>query len=285
MNILKKECTGLAPTPNGKAVPKREKYSWAQSCDPGRFLLIPKHDLNIDGTYQREEVSKMKVLEIARDWDWKLFGTLSVIQRPDGSFWVYDGGHRCRASFYRDDIAALPCMVFDAIDEKTEAKAFIGTNTMKSTVSAYHRHRASVKTGEPIALATQSIMEKHGYHPTQSNGKRFGFQAINCLQSLVKEDPQLAEKSFELCATIACDGEMISGEVLDGIFRCQKKLEGRASIFDAQITEKLRRETQTGIEMAIRREKHIMGKGGSAVRAKAILDLINKGRHRKISFD
>lgn len=248
-------------------------------------MLIEKKHLNIDGTYQREEVSKSKVIEIASEWDWKLFGTLSVIQRSDGTFWVYDGGHRCRASFYRDDIDSLPCMVFEAIDEKTEAKAFIGTNTMKSTVSAYHRHRAGVKTGEPIAMATQSIIEKHGYQPTQSNGKKFGFQAINCLQSLVKEDAQLAEKSFELCATIAADGEMISGEVLDAIFRCQKKLDGKASVFDSQIAEKLRRETQTGIEMAIRREKHIMGKGGSNVRAKAVLDLINKGRHRKISFD
>ena len=155
MNILNKQCKALAPTFGNAAasVSKREKFSWAEPCTPGTFLMIEKDALNIDGTYQREEVSKSKVLEIARDWDWKLLGTLSVIMRKDGTFWVVDGGHRCRASFFRDDIKELPCMVFEAEDEKTEAKAFVGTNTMKSSVSAYHKHRAAVKTGEPIAVA------------------------------------------------------------------------------------------------------------------------------------
>lgn len=287
MNILNKKCNALAPTfGNAKAsIPKREKFSWAQPCSPGDFKLIPKVDLNIDGSYQREEVSKEKVADIARDWDWKLFGTLSVVVRPDGSHWVYDGGHRCRASFLRDDITVLPCMVFRADDEKTEAKAFIGTNTMKSVVSAYHKHRASVKTGEPIALACQAIVEKYGYSVSQGNAKKFSFKAINTLQSLVKEDSALAEKSFGLCASICSGGEVISGEVLEGIFRCQKKAWGKLDVFDAQNSEKLRRESQAGIEIAIRREKHIMGKGGSAVNAKAILDILNKGKHRKVFFD
>lgn len=284
MNILNKQSLALAPIPNGLFSPKREKYSWAEPCCPGAFLMIKKDDLNIDGSYQREEVSKAKVLEIARDWDWKLFGTLSVIMRRDGTLWVYDGGHRCRASFFRDDITELPCMVFSPVDEKTEAKAFIGANTMKSAVSAFHKHRAAVKTGEDIALAAQSILDKHGYIPMQWASKKYGFAAINALRSQVKVDRVLAEKVFSACANIAVNGEQISGEVLDAVFTCQKKLEGKADILTNGHLERLKRETLPGIEAAIRREKHIVGKGGVAISAKAILDVLNKGKQRRLSF-
>lgn len=286
MNILNKQCKALVPTfGNASAsVFKREKYSWAEPCEPGTFLMIKKDELNIDGSYQREEVSKDKVMEIARDWDWKLFGTLSVIMRKDGTCWLYDGGHRARASFLRDDITELPCMVFESADEKTEAKAFIGANTMKSVVSAYHKHRASVKTGEPIAMAAQSILDKHGYFPTQTAPKKYGFAAISALQSQVKEDRNLAEKVFAVCANIAQDGETISGDVLTAIFTCQKKLEGKVDILKGSHFDRLFRETLPGIEAAIRREKHIVGKGGAAVSAKAVLDVLNKGKKRRLSF-
>ena len=246
--------------------------------------MINKYDLNIDGSYQRDEVSKSKLVEIARDWDWKLFGTLSVIIRKDGTFWVYDGGHRCRAAFYREEITELPCMVFEGEDEKTEAKAFIGTNTMKSVVSAYYKHLAAVKTGEPIALAAQSILEKHGYFMVKSLPRKYGFAAINSLQSQVKEDRRLAEKVFAACASMAQDGEQISGEVLDAVFTCQKKLEGKVDILTNGHLERLKRETLPGIEAAIRREKHIVGKGGAVISAKALLDVLNKGKQRRITF-
>lgn len=247
--------------------------------------MIKKDDLNIDGSYQREEVSKSKVMDIARDWDWKLFGTLSVVMREDGTFWIYDGGHRCRASFLRDDITKLPCMVFDAENEKTEARAFIGTNTMKSTVSAYHKHRAVVKTGEPIAVAVQSILDKYGYFLTLNGTRKNGFAAISTLQSQVKENRVLAERVFAVSVSIAQDGEMISGGVLDAIFTCQKKLEGKADILTNGYLERLKRETLPGIEAAIRREKHIVGKGGAVIAAKALLDVLNKGKQRRITFN
>jgi len=287
MNILNKQCNALAPNfgRTHAPTPKREKFSWAEPCSLGTFIMIKKQDLNIDGSYQRDQVSKSKVLDIARDWDWKLFGTLSVIMRKDMSFWVYDGGHRCRASFLRDDITELPCMVFQADDEKTEARAFVGANTMKSIVSAYHKHRAAVLTGEPVAVMAQSILEKNGYFAAQCSSTKYGFAAINALLSQVKEDAVLAEKVFTACAIIGQDGEPFSGELLDAMYVCQKKLEGKADIFKGEHIERLKTETLSGIESAIRREKHIAGKGGANICAKAVLDLLNKKRKRRLLFN
>ena len=246
-------------------------------------MMIRKEDLNIDGSYQRDEVTKAKVMEIARDWDWKLFGTLSVIRRADKSFWIYDGGHRCRASYFRDDILELPCMVFDASDEKTEAKAFLGANLMKSNVSAFHKHRAAVVIKDPIAVAVESIITKHGYYVCDGPAS-YGFIAVHTLHTLVKDDAVLADRAFGVCSEIAKDGESFSGEVLSALFTCQKKLLGIADIFSDSHLDRLKNETIPGIDAAIRREKHIVGKGGAVVGAKAVLDVLKKKKKRRLSF-
>lgn len=286
MNILDKTNRSQAPVfgSTEHQVPKREKFSWAQPSDPGVFLMVKKQDLNIDGAYQRDAVSETKVREIASGWDWRLFGTLSVILRPDQTLWVYDGGHRCRASFLRDDITELPCMVFEADSIIDEAKAFLGTNMLKTFVSAYHKHKAGVLSGEPLSQATQAIIEKHGY-TTGSTNRKTDFAAINTLRQLVQENAELADRAFGACAEIASKhGDEIPGEVLKALFRCQSKLGDRVNIFAGELFEKLCRESMPGIDSAIRREKAIVGKGGAVVGAKAVLDLLNKGKHRKIHW-
>lgn len=286
MNILNKTNRSHAPVCGSltNQTPKREKFSWSKPCDPGTFLLVRKEDLNIDGSYQREQVSESKVRTIAREWDWKLFGVLSVILRPDGTLWVYDGGHRCRAAFLRDDILDLPCMVFEVSDKVDEARAFLGSNLIKTFVSAYHKHRAAVITGEPIAIAAQAILNKYGYVTTCTASKT-GFAAINTLRMLVKEDAEMAERVFAACVDIAGPNQdPISGDVLEGLFRCQKKLEGKADILTNGHLEKIKKETLAGTEAAMRRERHIVGRGGAVVSAKAILDILNKGKKRKLTW-
>ena len=286
MNILNKTNRSIAPTfgnaSNGVA--KREKFSWAKPSEPGMFLMVRKEDLNIDGSYQREEVSALKVREIASEWDWKLYGVLSVVLRPDGTLWVYDGGHRCRAAFLRDDITELPCMVFEVGDRIDEARAFLGTNLIKTFVSAYHKHRAGVMTGEPVAKVAAAILNKHGYTAATA-GRKTELAAINTLQKIAKEDAETAERVFGACVVLAGKNQdAITGNVLEGLFRCAKKLEGKADILANGHLEKLAKETLPGIEAAIRRERHIAGKGGATIAAKAILDLLNKGKQRRLTF-
>jgi len=286
MNILNKTNKSQVPVCGNlkNQVPKREKYSWSKPCSPGTFLLVSKEDLNIDGTYQREQASEAKVREIAREWDWKLYGALSVILRPDGSMWIFDGGHRCRAAFLRDDITELPCMVFAVGDHTDEARAFLGTNLLQSAVTAYHKHRASVITSEPTALAAQAILTKYGYVVARAASKN-GFAAIGTLRKIVKEDARTADRVFSACVELAGNHQdPISGEVIEGLFRCQRRLEGKADILSNGNLEKLKKETLPGIEAALRREKHIAGRGGAMVGAKAILDMLNKGKHRRLTW-
>jgi len=286
MNILKKEDNSVATTfGHNRGVTKRGLFSWASDSRPGSFRMIPKTKLNIDGDYQREQVSEAKVIDIAAHWDWRLFGALSVVQREDESFWVIDGGHRGRASFRRDDVTKLPCMVFTCESIKDEAKAFMGTNTFVSTVSAFNKHRAALLAGEPQALAVQALLEKHGYRASSGSAASYTFSALNTLRRVLRENAELAEEAFALCVEATDAGGTIHGEVILGLFTCAKKLEAKTNVFEGVNRDKLIAAGVTGILINIRREKHIVGRGGSLVAAKAILDLLNKGKQRRLSFD
>lgn len=286
-DILDKRNRSVAPYPTQNAsveagVLKREKFSWANPGPAGTFMMIAKEELHVDDTYQREEVSRQKVLTIARDFDWKLFGVVSVVMRENGSLWIYDGGHRTRATFYRDDITEIPCMVFDSTGVQSEAKAFIGKAKLKSNVSAYHTYRASVVAGEPVALQTNAILEKHGYRPSNDSDTRFGLNAIGTLQSMVKQSPERADKIFELCVDIGEDGEQPKAEVMRGLFELHKKLDGKVNILNGEIRKKLKIAGIEQLRQKIKNEKYISGIGGARIEAKAILDYINKGRKKKI---
>ena len=287
MNILDK--TDRSQTPVfGQAdvqVSKKDKCLWNEPGAFGAFRSIAKQDLNIDGRYQRGQVSEVKVRKIARLWDWKLFGVISVIARIDGTFWVYDGGHRVRAAFLRDDIVSVPCMVFPGETLEEEAEAFLGANLLKSNVSAYSQHRAQVVVGEPIAIAAKKILDKHSYTST-ATARSNGFAAISTLKAIIKEDEVTAARVFAACVDIAGGfKDPISGEVVDGLFRCQRKLGNRVDILAGAYLEKLKKETLPGIEAVIRREKHLAGKGGAYVAARGILALLNKGRQKNLRWD
>ncbi len=283
-NILDKEKKDKIITPRGTSLDKVNRYAWFSESRPGVFMEIEKHRLNIDGRYQREKISNDKVLTIASEWDWKLFNAISAIRREDGSLWVFDGGHRVRASFYRSDILYLPCMVFDACGVENEAKAFVAAGTMKTNISAHHRFKASICAKEPITLKTKAILDKHGYVASKSDNNKFGFQAISTLVKIVKEDSQLADKVFESCAMIANEDEQITSSVLAGLFLLAKRLNGKVDILASAYVNKLAKKGMAFINVAINREKHIMGIGGARVSAKAILDILNHGKRKKIKM-
>lgn len=286
-NILKKEDKSRVSVFGNSDVEinKREKYIWANPCTPGRFQWVAKDVLNIEGEYQRTEKSKPKVLHIAKNWDWKLCGTLLLAERNDGSLWVYDGGHRARAAFYRDDIKKLPCMIFKAESMQIEARAFIGANTIKSAVDAFHKYKAGIKAGEKESLMVKALLEKHGCRAAQSPGKLREINCIAALRKLLIEDSELADKTLCACIDIGEEDDRITRSVLCGIFRCAKKLEGRKDIFKPKIFAKLETAGLQGIQADIQREKYIVGKGGEAIEARAVLNIINKGKHRKITFE
>jgi len=256
---------------------KIERYKWKATGKVGTHMLIHKTDLTIDLSYQRENVSEKKVLDISRNWDWRLFGALSVVMRPDGAFCVYDGGHRLRAAENRDDIGDLPCMVFEISDLKDEANVFIGANTLKTSVSPYQKYHAAICAKDPIALAVKSILSDCNYEATANCGAGPGrkTKAIGTLMNQTRYDAYSARLVFELCSEIT-DGSVIQGTLLRPLFFLV--VNGVTDILSGIDRKKLVTLGSEVLDLAISREKHLQGLGGERVEAKAIIGALNKGR-------
>lgn len=281
-NILDKKDKSLYTAFGGVAVSKVERFNWRAVGKKGQFSQISKHLLNIDGRYQREQVRPLKVLEIAKNWDWAMLGSISVVQRDDGSYWVFDGGHRTRAAFYRDEIDELPCMVFKFSDLSEEAKVFLGKNLMTTTVNAIDKFKASVCAEDENALATKELIKSFGLKVSRKATKSTDVKCIKTVQEMVAENHDLARRCVGFVLQVA-DGEPLSASCLRGLFALCQHFSGRVDIL-AKYGEKLSRYSQKEMEVRMRQMKAECGKGGAKIEALAIMDLINKGKRNKLSW-
>jgi len=289
-NILDKADLSQADHPQGRGqISKIEKYGWVSGAEEGVHTKLPKQDLNIDIRYQREEISKKKVLDIARAWSWLAFGTISVIYRKgvngsDSTYWVFDGGHRTRAAFLRDDIKMLPAMVHRLEDVSEEAKAFIARNTLTSNVSAYDRFNAKVTANEHIPVVTNRVLEEFGLQLVKGghNGSQY-FSAIGALQQCVSVDEPETRRVLRFCQELAGDS-CVTGKVLESMFLIQRHFRDRDIDVINKYGHKIRRHSQKEIEVKMNQFATLAGKGGVVTFAKAILELINHRTRRKLMW-
>jgi|APSaa5957512622_1039677.scaffolds.fasta_scaffold08381_3 hypothetical protein len=266
-----------------KRMSKVERYKWPAPGTPGKFRWISKLDLKVDEVnYQRSRVPG-RVQKIQSKWDWCLVGVLSVAERPDGSLFIYDGGHRWEASLSRVDVQKLPCMVFPMRDLSEEAGAFLGINTTPANVPALNQHRAGVTAKDKTALAVQALLAKHGLRAARGgNGKAKDFGSIKTLGTLLRKNALLADAVLGVCATTsATDNTAISGEVLKGLF-CLCQTLGEPKVLTVKNRKTL---VAAGMKVAIQavsNQKYVEAhlRGGEATYARGLIELLNKSIRR-----
>jgi hypothetical protein len=281
-NILDKRDKSLAPTPGASAADKVVKFKWAKPTSPGQQMLLAKSVLNVDDRYQRGQTSHEAVKRIARDWDWSLFGVIKIAKRPDGTFWVFDGGHRTRAAFFRSDINDLPCIVFEWSDVADEARAFIAGARTSTRISSLDTFRAATVAMEPDACRTAALIKSLGMKVVQRATHQNELKCIHTIQNAVAENEEKATKCLQVCQVMAGD-EPISGSVFRALFCLAQHFNGRDVI--SEFSEPLQQLTQAEAEKAIRQLKAEIGKGGQTIAAKAIVGLLNKGKKtRKLAW-
>lgn len=282
-DILDKADKSLRPGLNNSVQVKRLTYKWSDKGDAGTFRWIYKGDLRCDGRYQRDAVSDKKISDIAANWDWLLLGTISVIEREDGSLWVFDGGHRVRASFYRDDIDMLPCLVHHVANVSEEAKAFVAKNTMLTAVSAHDRFKASVCANEDIAKKVRELIDENGLVLSKAATSR-GY--INCIGALIK----CAEMDFESLKTCLGflismgDDKPITGRLLLAMVCLHRHFKPKFDILD-RYGSKLAGNSFEVMEKKMTNFSMECGKTGYVIHAKGLLELINKGNRNRLSWD
>lgn len=140
---------------------KIERYDWRKAEDKPELKWVDVSKLHIDGQYQRTELKESTILAIARDFNWKAFGTISVMER-DGKFYITDGQHRVHAVKRRGDITKVPVNITKSNGVESEAMAFFEANSCRVAVGAYNKFRAMLVSGDELYVECNNMLERIG---------------------------------------------------------------------------------------------------------------------------
>ena len=270
-------------SPAGKAVTKVAAYGWSFSDKPGIMQPVAKELLHIDPDYQRLKINNVKVLSIARIWSWVKCGTLIVARRPDGTLFVVDGQHRKLAADKRSDITELPCIIFYALSVEDEARDFLAVNTGRTGVGTVDKFRAMLRYGDQAAVTVDAFIKANGYTISE-NARSEDQNSVKCIMQILrchKENPQVAERIFEMCAQIA-DGKKIDEKLYGGMFYLEKAIAPNHSLADYDYVPVLAKIGVPAILKSIGEARAFyVGDGGTRVWAIGIHRLVNKGRRTR----
>ena len=279
-NILDKTDVSMVKLGTGdKMVPKRERYNWKPLGRRGEFRLLSKHLIYIDGRYQRDQISDAKVMEIARNFDWTLFGVLLVVVRNDGTHWAIDGGHRLRGSLRRDDVDVLPCMVFGMEQLSDEAQAFLGNCLFRTAISAIAKHNASLCANDETANKVGSLLLDCGLEVKSACTTNRHVKCIKAITDMVAEDESLAGRVLRLSLSL-CGDSPVDSLVLKGLFFLARHFRPKFD-FLHEYGEKLSQFSQPELLKAINTARIELGLGGTRTIAIGILSLVNKNKTAK----
>lgn len=266
--------------PNCKTA-NAEMYKWKVKDVPGIFEWIALDRLHVDQVYQRTEIKRKRVADIAASWSWAACGAICVARREDGTLWVFDGQHRALAARKRGDITELPCLIFPAISIDQEADAYIRANTNRGPMRFVEKFKAMLVTGDPVAVQVQEMLDEFGYIASSQRGEG----RVSCLAALyraMERNPKACRRSFELCVELYDGGSMVDQVVaalnyLD--MHLQKQMD--STIAAATYRKKLLEIGAVEVERSIQQAIGYHGKSGEKVWADGIVRLLNKGRRTK----
>lgn len=239
--------------------------------------MVNKNMLNIDGRYQRE-ASLLKVMSIARNWDWSLFGTIGVAERSDGTLWVYSGGHRVRASFYRNDIKELPCMIFRLEDLSEEARSFLLGAITPSNICPFDRYKAMIAIQDSIALETKEILNELDVAVMKTANNERTLKCIQFVLDAVAINKHLAKRCLKLCI-VAAGENPIKERCLSAFFNLALHFKDRDIL--TEFADKIDRLSQDEILRKISSLEAETNSGGQKIYALSLMQLINKGKRTR----
>lgn len=279
------EVVQVSPKTPGRTVSKVERFKWVMQDAPGVYLEIPKQQLRVDLTYQREKRSIYKINNFAAEWSWAACGVLIVADR-DMEYYVVDGQNRLAAAMKRSDIRLMPCLVFPSSGVESEAFVWELSNMRRTFPNTRESHRAFLAQKKPEAMELQAMLDASRVRITDSKIPG-GVRAMGVLYQLhhgfkaelAKVLPVVAEASF-------AEGAQISQRALRGAVWIERRLKGE-SLADERLRRRFIEIGLTAIEMSITRTQALGNSQAATNRVCGLgmLAALNKGLRNKIVLD
>lgn len=188
---------------------------------------ISVDDLNISEAYQRTIVHG-RVNRIAKNLDQDAFGSLTVGERRDGSYWVVDGMQRLTAA-RKLGIIMVPCDVFDSEGQEHEARVFRLKNKERTNVSSMALFKAQLTEGDEQTLAIAETVKQAGLKlGLQDNSTKWPY--IRAVKALERSFQRVQSSGLLLALEIICEtwpGEdgALQGDLIEGMCWFVKKRE------------------------------------------------------------
>lgn len=207
-------------------------------------------DLNISDSYQRTIVPA-RVNRIAKNLDQDAFGSLTVGERGDGTFWVVDGMQRLTAA-RKLGIAMVPCDVFQSDGQEHEARVFRLKNQERTNVSAVCLFNAQLTEGDDQTLEIADVVRRSGLKIRLREDSGQGWPYIKAVKCLERSFQRVGSEGLATALRVlvsAWPGEdgAIQGDMIEGMAWFVKKHDG----FDeSRLVERLSKKSIAGIVRA-----------------------------------
>jgi hypothetical protein len=207
---------------------------------------ISVDELNISDAYQRTIVPA-RVSRIAKNLDQDAFGSLTVGERDDGTYWVVDGMQRLTAA-RKLSIAMVPCDVFKSEGQEHEARVFRLKNRERTNVTACALFRAQLVEGDPQTVEIASIVEQAGFRLRFDNGHSGwpNIKAVVALESAFRRIGGEGLRQVLDIISLAWHGESdaLRGDIIGGLAWFAKRNAG----FDAdRLVSRLNKKSVSGV--------------------------------------
>ena len=274
---------------------KRQYRLDMEACAPsenaiGEFRMIPKAKLHVDPAYQRPK-HESHVNRISKDLRWCLFGSLTVVSRGDGGFFVIDGQHRKLAADLRDDVSSLPCLIFPISSIPAEAWVFTAIQENRKHLTAFDRYHARLAAKEPAALQLRELLMSTEYEVSPKSGlEKVG--VVTCVQRLLAEferdlkngdHPLLADGVWDLIITI-CNGRCPHNRIVSGVCHLERQLRSEGqTLLDGRNSSKLISRGQMGLLKDMAAAADYLEDKTAACFAQGLLKVVNRGRKTKLA--
>jgi hypothetical protein len=245
-------------------------------------------ELHISDAYQRTVVPA-RVNRIAKGLDQDAFGSLTVGQRRDGTYWVVDGMQRLTAA-RKLGIGMVPCDVFQSEGQEHEARVFRLKNRERTNVSACALFKAQLTEGDEQSLAIAKVVKDAGLKlALHDEGSRFPYlKAVKALErSFQRVGPEGLASALSIL-TDAWPGEdgLLQGDMIEGMCWFIKKCQD----FDRQrLISRLSKKSVTSVVRAadanlkLGRDRDSSSYGRSLATYDAINLIYSKGMRRKVA--
>lgn len=270
--------TVTASPKSAKRISKIERYGWILRDLPGVFMEINKHDLNIDHSYQREDINHSKILEIARAWSWVGCGAILVALRPDGTWFVFDGQHRVLAAMKRADVLMLPCMVYECESIQQEAAGFLITNDQRKPVTAIGKFKSLVIAEDAVAMHVRDAIAMHGLEVSKCAHKPGQIKCVKRCQVMCGTDKDAFDKALAVTVDACRDICPVHEDLLNGLFGCHRRWQ---LLDDKRFVKRVCDVGPEAILEAIRKTRGYRGTGGDQTVREGVLLAVNKGLRQK----